>query len=270
MDTIKSNLRKRTITAVVITAVMVLSVSIMCACDNEAKKKNLRDNKEITIYCFGDSITWGMYDTKELEEKIENGETVASLDDGGQGFEDFNVYISSIYQCHPNYPEIMENSLNKLLSEKYKNLKINVVADGICGDYLTNESYKRIIGNPDIVIMLYSGNNFHFNVPYEGTLENNIKALQEKGCYVYLANYGLYPGAKITEDFAKANEYIDKVSKKMNVTLIDTDKYFDDEVKKGNYMREDLFSLDCIHLSPKGYELLGNLAAEQIFTDFFD
>jgi len=259
--------KRKIIIAAVFAAVIIFMCSFLTACQNKPQELNLEGKKEIEVYCFGDSITWGMYRTKELEEKIANGEIITSTDDGGQLFEDLNMYVSSVYKCNPTYPMVLEKELNQKLQEAGKEITVKTIEDGICGDWITKDSYKRIVGNPDIVIILYSGNNFHFDQPYEGMLEANIKALQEKGCYIYLADYGLYPGAKITKYFEDANKYIKKVSKEMNIPLIDTNAYFKSEVEQGNYSIDDLFSIDHIHLSKKGYELLGKLAAEKIFED---
>lgn len=258
---------KEIIIAAVLAAVIIFMPIFMTGCKHKDQQLNMKNKNEIEIYCFGDSITWGLYRTKELEDKIARGELTPDQDDGGQLFENVGVYISSVYKCHPNYPEVLEESLNQKLKESGKDLKVRTTEDGICGDWITKDSYKRIQGTPDIVIILYSGNNFYFNLPYEGMLEENIKALKERGCYIYLANYGLYPGELVSNYYGEANEYIKHVSRDMNIPLIDINGFFESEVDKGSYTYDELFSTDYIHLTEKGYELLGEYVAEKLFLD---
>lgn len=225
-----------------------------------------RDKQEIVIDCFGDSITWGQFNSEELDQKIQSGEVTPSLDDGGQLFEDYGIYISSVYQSDPTYPEKLESMLNQKLSETGRASCVRTVNDGISGDWLTKKSYQRITCDPDIVLILYTGNNFYFEQPYKGTLEANVKALRKKGCIVYFLTYPLYPERPYTEDFANANAYLRSVAEKEGVRLIDTYELFEDAVRD-QYDRDELFSTDKIHLSELGYELLGLYAAEAIFSD---
>ena len=97
-------------------------------------------------------------------------------------------------------------------------------------------------------------------------MEKNIDALQKAGSIVYLLTYPLFPDRIHTDDFASANQYIREVAKKKNVRLIDTYQMFEEAVET-SYNRETLFSKDCIHLSPLGYDLLGQFVAEGIFAD---
>ena len=75
------------------------------------------EQREIVIDCFGDSITWGQFNSEELDQKIKSGEVTPSLDDGGQLFEDYGIYISSVYQSDPTYPKELEMQLNQKLAE---------------------------------------------------------------------------------------------------------------------------------------------------------
>ncbi len=222
--------------------------------------------QEIVIDCFGDSITWGQFNSEELERQIQNGEIYPSLDDGGQLFEDYGIYISSVYQSDPTYPQSLQTNLNQKLKEAGYGASVRTVNDGISGDWLTKDSFRRISCDPDITVVLFCGNNFYFNQPYKGTLEKNIDALQRAGSIVYLLTYPLYPNRVHTDDFASANQYIREVAKKKNVRLIDTYQMFEEAIEL-SYDRQALFSQDCIHLSPLGYDLLGQFVAEGIFAD---
>lgn len=222
--------------------------------------------KEIVIDCFGDSITWGQFNSEELEQQIQNGEIHPSLEDGGQLFEDYGIYISSVYQSDPTYPESLEINLNQKLTEGGYASYVRTVNDGISGDWLTKDSFRRISCDPDITILLFCGNNFYFDQPYKGTLEKNIDALQKAGSIVYLLTYPLYPDRAYTDDFAGANQYIREVAKKKNVRLIDTYQMFENVIGT-SYDREALFSKDCIHLSQLGYDLLGQFVAEAVYAD---
>lgn len=196
-----------------------------------------RSKKEIVIDCFGDSITWGLYkDEGELQSK-------------------------------QTYPKSLEDYLNKSLKEAGFDNTVTTINDGISGDCIQENTYQRIVCDPDIVILLYSGNNFWFEQPYEGNLEANIKALQEKGSILYLANYPLYPETRFYEAYSEANNYIAKAAKTTAVPLVDINYYFEELVSSGAYLREALFSQDCVHLTPLGYDLLGERIAQEIIKD---
>ena len=119
--------------------------------------------QEIVIDCFGDSITWGQFNSEELEQQIQNGEIHPSLDDGGQLFEDYGIYISSVYQSDPTYPQSLRTNLNQKLKEAGYGASVRTVNDGISGDWLTKDSFRRISCDPDITVVLVCGNNFYFN-----------------------------------------------------------------------------------------------------------
>ena len=250
--------------------ILLLILLMVAACGKKGNVEQIKElfatKSEIVIDCFGDSITWGQFSSKELEKKIADGEIVPSLDDGGQLFEDYGIYISSVYQSDPTYPEKLEEELNTSLSASGFSSRVRCVNDGISGDWLTKESYRRITCDPDIVVILYCGNNFYFDQQYKGTLEANVDALREKGCIIYFATYPLYPDRIHTEDFGNANAYLRKVAEKKNVPLIDTYELFE-EAASGQYDRDDLFSTDKIHLSELGYALLGQYIAQGIFAD---
>ena len=252
---------------------VILSILLLMAACGSGKKTNVEQIKElfeskteIVIDCFGDSITWGQFNSEELDQKIASGEVTPSLDDGGQLFEDYGIYISSVYQSEPTYPEELEKKLNEDLSKAGSTNRVRCVNDGISGDWLTKNSYRRITCDPDIVIILYCGNNFYFDQKYKGSLEANVDALRKQGCILYFATYPLYPDREYTQDFANANNYLREVAEKKSVSLIDTYELFEEAVA-GQYDRDDLFSTDKIHLSELGYTLLGQYIEQAIFAD---
>ena len=227
----------------------------------------LKNREHIVIDCLGDSITWGMFNSATLETAIESGEVETGLDDGGQLFEDLGIYISGAFQSDPSYPEVLQEELNRKLKESGRQTRVETVNDGICGDWLTKDTCRRMSCDPDIVIVLMGGNNYYFNYPADGMLEYNIRQLKKEGKIVYLANYPIFPGEAHNEAFQSANEDLQKAAKKEKVKLIDLYSAVEEKVKKGEYSRPELFSKDHIHLSEKGYELIGNLAAEAVFED---
>ncbi len=98
-------------------------------------------------------------------------------------------------------------------------------------------------------------------------MEANIKEFKERGTIVYLANYPLYPDSRFYEDFSSANDYIKKSAQKTSVPLMNIDKYFSELVKDGTYERDELFSQDLVHLTPLGYQILGERVSDLIFND---
>lgn len=238
----------------------------------------LKTKEEVVIDCLGDSITWGMYSSPQLHERIEDGEIETGLDDGGQLFEDAGIYISAAFQSDPSYPEVLEQELNRMLKQQGGSTTVKTVNDGICGDWITPDTYQRISCEPDLVLLLMGGNNYYFGYPIEGMLEANIKAFAEKEIPVILVNYPLFPGETHEADFRRANEQMEKVSEELSIPLIDVSSRMDSlvftgtgEVPEGMYLRDELFSPDRIHLSEKGYELLGRFVAEALFeTDFIN
>lgn len=232
----------------------------------------LEEKDEVLIDCLGDSITWGLYSSPELYRQIENGEIETGPDDGGQS--NLGYYVSGAFQSKPTYPKAMEAELNRLLLEKGSGTTVTTVNDGIGGDWIAKRTYRRMTCDPDMVILLMGGNNFYFDYPIDGMFEENINALRRRGIPVYLANYPLYPGESHEEDFRKANEHIRKIADRMQVPLLDLSSRMEalvyegkGEIPEGKYRRSELFSPDRIHLSQKGYELLGTFAAEELWNE---
>ena len=235
---------------------------------NREKMQELFQNKQdIVIDCLGDSITWGMYSTPELEAAIDSGEIYTGYDDGGQMFEDFNIYVSSAYQSEPSYPEVLERELNQRLTKDGKNNRVTTVNDGICGDWIMPWTYQRMTCDPDVVVFLMSGNNFYMNVPLDRNFEGNIEALQEQGKIVYLANYPLYPGGPLMKYFESANEVISKMAEQYQLPLIDLYTMVKERVADNTYSWDELYSPDKTHLSVKGYELIGMQITDALYND---
>lgn len=245
-------------------------MSILTGCKpNTAVQQPLKElfssGRTVVIDCLGDSITWGMYSTPSLAEAVESGEIETGLDDGGQLFEDVGIYISGTFQSDPSYPEVLETELNRLLSENGFPSRVQTVNDGICGDWVTETSFRRMSCDPDIVILFFGGNNYYFDYPIEGMLETNIRKLRGQGKLIYLANYPLFPGEKHLDAFRKANEMIGKVSASEKVPLIDFWSETEKRIEDGEFQRAELFSPDHIHLSEAGYRLIGEFAAKTLF-----
>ncbi len=235
--------------------------------NREAMKELFEKKQKIVIDCLGDSITWGMYSSPRLIESIENGEVQPGLDDGGQLFEDYDIYISSAYQSAPSYPEMLERELNRRLEEDGLSNKVQTVNDGICGDWITETTYRRMSCDPDIVILLMGGNNFYFHYPIAGMFETNVEALKAQGKILYLANYPLFPGEKHVTAFRDANEHIEKIAKQYDLPVIDLYSFYQKIQTEENIAWRDLFSPDHIHLSETGYERIGSYIAESLYAD---
>ena len=233
----------------------------------DSLQKLFQDKQNITIDCLGDSITWGMYSTPELEEAIDNGEVYTGYDDGGQMFEDFDIYVSGAYQSEPSYPEVLERELNQRLEAAEKNNSVTTVNDGICGDWIMPRTHERMSCDPDVVVFLMSGNNFYLNVPLNGAFETNIEALKAQGKIVYLANYPLYPDGPLMRYFQSANEVISEMAQKYQLPLIDLHTMVNGKVEDGTYTWNELYSPDRTHLSVKGYELIGTMVADALWAD---
>lgn len=235
--------------------------------------RELAEQKDgILIDCLGDSITWGLFSSPQLEKRIAAGEIETGTSDGGQ--ENLGFYVSGVFQSKPSYPEVLERELNAGLRAKGLDTKVRTVNDGLGGDWITERTYLRMTCDPDLVILLMGGNNYYFGYPVSGMFEANIKALRRREIPVCLVNYPLYPGQLHEKDFRRANEHIEKIAKKMNVPLFDVSSGFESLVFEGTgdkpegmFLRSELFSPDRIHLSEKGYELLGTLVAEALLEE---
>ena len=232
----------------------------------------IEGKEKVLIDCLGDSITWGMFSSPELEQKIASGEIQTGYGDGGQ--ENLGIYVSGAFQSKPSYPEVLEQKLNQHLSEQGKKTTVRTVNDGLSGDWITETTYERMTCDPDLVILLMGGNNYYFNYPIEGMVEANLRHFKEKKIPVFLVNYALYPGEYHEAAFRNANEWMAKIAEEWNLPLFDFYSYIESlvyegegEVPEGKYRRNDLFSPDRIHLSEKGYELLGSFVADSLMKE---
>lgn len=233
----------------------------------ESLTKVSQQPREILIDCLGDSITWGMYSTPELSDAVHSGEIETGPDDGGQLFEDVGIYVSGVYQSKPSYPEVMEEELNRKFSEAEIPIHVTAVNDGICGDWITSESYLRMSCDPDLVILFLAGNNYYNGIPVDGLLEENIQNLRALGKTVYLANYPLHPAGSLEPVFEMANVKLGEVSQTENVPMIDFYTAFEEALAAGEFERDEMFSPDLVHLSEKGYAFLGRVASEFLFEE---
>lgn len=240
---------------------------------NPTSLQTLFEGKEkVLIDCLGDSITWGMFSSPELEQKIASGEIQTGYGDGGQ--ENLGIYVSGAFQSKPSYPEVLEQQLNQRLSRQGEETTVQTVNDGLSGDWITETTYERMTCDPDLVILLMGGNNYYFGYPIEGMFEANLRHFQEKKIPVFLVNYALYPGEYHEAAFRNANEWMAKIAEEWNLPLFDFYSYIESlvyegegEAPEGMYRRDDLFSPDRIHLSEKGYELLGCFVAESLMNE---
>ena len=262
-------------------AALLVMTGLLCGCGQGAlspvpgtpqksentMKKLFETKEEILIDCLGDSITWGMYSTPQLLESIENGEIETGFDDGGQMFDDYGIYISGAFQSDPSYPEVLQDDLNQKLNDAEISAQVKTVNDGICGDWITKETYKRMSCDPDLVVLLMGGNNFNFDISIDGMLEYNIEALEKQGKIVVHANYLLWPGGRLADVFHSANEELARVAEKEDVLLIDLNSQVEEMIGNGEFKRAELFSDDHVHLSEKGYALIGQLISDAIFKE---
>ena len=240
--------------------------------DETALQELFAGKKEVLIDCLGDSITWGMFSSPELEQKIASGEIQTGYGDGGQ--ENLGIYVSGAFQSKPSYPEVLEQQLNQRLKGQGEETTVQTVNDGLSGDWITETTYERMTCDPDLVILLMGGNNYYFGYPIEGMFEANLRHFQEKKIPVFLVNYALYPGEYHESAFRNANEWMAKIAKEWNLPLFDFYSYIESLVyegegkaPEGKCRREELFSPDHIHLSEKGYELLGNFVADSFLKE---
>lgn len=188
---------------------------------------------ELTIACFGDSITEGYV-----------------LNDDG-----------SSYICETAYPDSMKEEISK----NYE-LTLNVENYGISGDVGENTSYRRVDEEADVCVVLYMVNNFIDGLEYEGILEANVSGLKKQGAVVFLVNYPVCEGSEYEELVEEANDYIEDVSASEEVTMIDAADYFQNRISSGTYTAEELFCSDGLHLTEEGYSLLGKIVAEGLMN----
>lgn len=190
-------------------------------------------SSEISIACFGDSLTEG-YVTDE------NGDS---------------------YICEETYPEVMKTEIAKTYDTA-----LTVTNYGISGDVAANTSYKRVDSDADVAVVLYMANNFINGEEYEGILEANVSGLENQGSIVFLVNYPICEGSEYEEALEDANDYIEQVSESEGVTMLDAADYFETHINNGTYSQDELFCSDGLHLTETGYALLGTFVAEGLMN----
>ena len=159
------------------------------------------------------------------------------------------------------YPGVLKEELSKVVNA---DITVNNYGDeeGLAG----NTTYKKMNEACDIAILLYTFENYHTGSDPEGILEANVDGLSHQGTLVYLVSYPYAEDAGEKNAVTAANQYIAKVAKDKNILLLDADAYFKGVINSGQ-KEEDLFEEDGIHLTEKGYELLGTFIAEGLLAD---
>lgn len=200
------------------------------------------DKENVLIECFGDSYTEGF-------TRPETG--------GSEIVEN-------------TYPKEMKEKLPVLFKEddrtwKFKNLEVKNY--GQSGSILQKNSSSRLSGKADIVVMQYIANNFIDGEDYEGILEENTAAIRQMGSMVFILNYPYAKGTAYEEKLEQANNLIATASKDLSAPLIDVHAYFGS--LKG-YSPEELFCSDKMHLTPKGYELMGDYVSQEIHDYYYN
>ncbi len=159
------------------------------------------------------------------------------------------------------YPDVLKRELSKVVSA---DIAVNNYGDedGLAG----NTTYKQMNEACDIAILLYTFENYRKGDDPEGVLEANVDGLTRQGTLVYLVSYPYSEDAKEKDSAAAANQYIAKVAKDKNILLLDANAYFKRDINSSQ-TNTDLFTEDGIHLTEKGYELLGTFIAEGLLAD---
>ena len=132
---------------------------------------------------------------------------------------------------------------------------------------LQENSCSRLSGTADIVLILYTLNNFLDGGEYVGTLEANIDTIQKAGSQVFLLNYPLASGSSFEDKISQANNYISSTAKALNVELIDLQSYFS---SLQDHDPEEIFSGDGVHLTEEGYILMGDYIADVLHEYYFE
>lgn len=231
--------KKIIITACIVAVIAIAAVITFVEIRKMELKKitpNIFDEKEIIkIDCFGDSITYSS-----------NGVTYE------QGLKTYPGKLEE---------KLLDNFNSDGKSYKVKKIEVNNL--GIPGDWILPDSYKRLSGNADIVIMLYGINNVFQNQPYKGIIESNIAEIKKTGTKLYLVLYPECQECQYTELIKKTNKYIRKVAKETGEALIDPNI----ELSKINNLN-DFFVKDGIHFTSDGYELFAEIIANYIYNDY--
>jgi len=239
--------RQRTIgmvctVAFVFILVVILAVTGIGIDKSKSVSGNLFGDKEhVLIECFGDSLTEGITTSGEFSETA--GTT---------------------------YPMELEKKLPELLSQdgktyKFKSLEVKNYGQG--GSVLQKTSCSRLSGTADIVLVLYTINNFASGADYVDTLETNADTMIKQGSRVFFLNYPIASDSREKDKLEQANNYIASAAKTMELQLIDLKSYFDTLQQEG---KEELFSSDRLHLTEEGYILMGDYVAEAVHDYYYE
>lgn len=239
--------RQRTIgmvctVAFVFILVVILAVTGIGIDKSKSVSGNLFGDKEhVLIECFGDSLTEGITVSGDLSDTAET-----------------------------TYPMELEKKLPQLLSQdgkQYKFKTLEVKNYGQAGSILQNTSCSRLSGTADIVLVLYTINNFVSGADYVDTLETNAAAMIKQGSRVFLLNYPIAADSREKDKLEQANNYIASAAKTMDLELIDLKSYFDTLQQEEN---GELFGSDRLHLTEDGYILMGDYVAEAVHDYYYE
>lgn len=161
-----------------------------------------------------------------------------------------------------SWPESMKKELESKLG---KTVTVHNYADS--KGKAANTTYKTMNETPNIAILMYTYENCLAGEDPEGILQANIDGLSEMLILTYLVNYPYSKSAKNAAAAKQANQYISKAATEKSLLLLDANAYFNNLVSNLGYTEEDLYSEDGIHLTDKGYELLGQFVADGLISD---
>ena len=241
--------RQRTIGMTIIVAFVVLLIVILAVTGigvdkTQSVSGNLFADKEhVLIECFGDSLTEG-FQVMEEDGELRTG-------------------IGEV-----TYPKELEQKLTELFASdgnKYTFTDLTVKNYGQSGSVLQASSCARLSGSADIVLILYTANNFLSGEDYVGTLEANIETIGKQGGFVFLLNYPVVEGSPEEDKITQANNYIANTASAYSIPLIDLRSCFS---SVSDYAQEELFGADQVHLTDLGYKLMGDYIA-QFLHDYY-
>ena len=228
--------------AFVFILVVILAVTGIGIDKSKSVSGNLFGDKEhVLIECFGDSLTEGITVSGDLSDTAET-----------------------------TYPMELEKKLPQLLSQdgkQYKFMTLEVKNYGQAGSILQNTSCSRLSGTADIVLVLYTINNFVSGADYVDTLETNAAAMIKQGSRVFLLNYPIAADSREKDKLEQANNYIASAAKTMDLQLIDLKSYFDTLQQEEN---GELFGSDRLHLTEDGYIQMGDYLAEAVHDYYYE
>ena len=155
------------------------------------------------------------------------------------------------WKGHVTYPKTLAS---ELCGAEVKNL-------GISGSLIREDSYKRLSGNADIVILLYGLNNYMTGKNPLEYLRSNAREIM-KMSKLFMVNYPLHPDGEYAYWVERTNMCISEIAEEMKVPLLDAKSHFDSLMHERP--QEKFFGSDLVHLSESGYIELGKFIAENI------